>query len=129
MKHRVSSFVLIVTLVGTTGVWLLRPSALAQLRDHTDAGDRVDGTHARAVSIWYVDDDAAGGDGTSWASAFKYLQDALGAAAADDSVYVAGGTYFPDENTAQPGGSGDQAATFHLISGVSLLGGRPGQRR
>ena len=34
---------------------------------------------AQAQTVYYVDDDAPlGGDGTSWSTAFKFLQDALG---------------------------------------------------
>lgn len=43
--------------------------------------------------VWYVDDDAAGGDGTTWATAFQHPQDAVDAASEGDEVWVAGGTY------------------------------------
>jgi hypothetical protein len=82
---------------------------------------------ASAGEIIYVDDDAsAGGDGTSWAAAFKYLQDALAAADANDEIRVAQGTYIPDQNSVNPGGSGDRLATFQLISGVAVYGGYAG---
>ena len=46
----------------------------------------------------YVDDNAsAGGDGASWASAHKYLQDALASAEYGDEIWVAEGTYKPDQ--------------------------------
>ena len=75
----------------------------------------------------YVDDDASlGGDGTSWATAYKYLQDGLGAAVSGDEVWVAEGIYKPDANTANPTGSGDREATFQLINGVAIRGGYAG---
>jgi len=80
--------------------------------------------------IIYVDDDAAGaGDGTSWADACVYLQDAL-AEAADCSepveIRVAQGVYKPDRDSAHPGGTGDRKASFHLLEGVALKGGFAG---
>jgi hypothetical protein len=82
---------------------------------------------ASAGEIFYVDADASvGGDGASWAAAFKYLQDALAAADANDEIRVAQGTYIPDQNSVNPGGSGDRLATFQLISGVAVYGGYAG---
>lgn len=75
----------------------------------------------------YVDDDAnaQGADGTSWATAFKYLQDALAAAQLPDStitvIQVAAGRYRPDQGTSVT--LNDPHATFQLINGVSVLGG------
>ncbi len=73
----------------------------------------------------YVDDDAAGAqDGTSWAAAFRYLQDALVVASAGDEIRVAQGTYPPDRgggNTA-----GDRNATFRVPDGVTIKGGFAG---
>ncbi len=71
--------------------------------------------------VWYVNDDATGSNnGTSWANAFNLLQDALAVAAYGDQVWVAGGTYKPD----QGGGKipGDINATFDLADGVALRG-------
>jgi hypothetical protein len=71
----------------------------------------------------YVDADAAlGGDGTSWQKAFKYLQDAIQQTAAGrgDEIWIANGTYFPDE-----GGSvikGDRAASFRFPEGIRVYG-------
>jgi hypothetical protein len=73
----------------------------------------------------YVDDDAAGAqDGTSWASALRYLQDALTIARAGDEIRVAQGEYLPDRgggNTA-----GDRNATFRVPDGVTIKGGFAG---
>jgi len=78
--------------------------------------------------IIYVDDDAAGAnDGTSWANAYVYLQDAL--ADANDAsrpveIRVAQGVYKPDRGANQA--LGNREATFQLINGVTLRGGFAG---
>jgi hypothetical protein len=49
---------------------------------------------------FYVSDDASpGGDGSSWGSAFQYVQDALDQTVAgrDDEVWIEAGTYYPDD--------------------------------
>ncbi len=77
--------------------------------------------------IIYVDADASvGGDGSSWAAAFKFLQDALDDAASDDEIRVSQGIYTPDSNSDNPTGSGDREATFQLLNGVALKGGYAG---
>ena len=82
---------------------------------------------AQGQAIWYVDDDAPlGGDGTSWATAYTYLQDALAVAIDGDELHVAGGAYEPDRDDANPEGTGDRTATFQLISGVGMYGGYAG---
>ena len=71
-----------------------------------------------------------GGDGQSWATAYKYLQDALTAARNSGGtiteIWVAAGTYQPDRDAAEALGTGDRTATFSLISGVALRGGFAG---
>ena len=75
----------------------------------------------------YVDANAAGANnGTSWADAYNYLQDALVVASSGDEIWVAGGTYTPDSNSANPNGSGDRTATFQLINEVIIKGGFAG---
>ena len=85
-------------------------------------------TPAALSKIIHVDDDAPpGGNGSSWASAYQFLQDALEAAADLDKpveIWVARGTYRPDEGKNQA--QGNRAATFQLISGVTLRGGYAG---
>jgi len=66
---------------------------------------------------------AAGGNGNSWATAFKYLQDALGAAQAGDAILVAQGYYYPDRDSTHPQGTGDEASRFTLVSNVKMYGG------
>ena len=68
-------------------------------------------------------------DGSSWAKAYKYLQDALtdaNSTADVNEIWVAQGVYTPDTNSADPNGSGDRKATFQLINGVALKGGYAG---
>lgn len=77
----------------------------------------------------YVDDDAqAGGDGLSWDTAYRFLHDAI--ASVPDGwtteIHIAQGTYKPDQNEANPKGTGEREATFHLINGVALMGGYAG---
>lgn len=80
------------------------------------------------ASVLHVDDDApAGGNGTSWATAYRFLADALAdARAAGGSITeirVAGGVYRPDQSEAEPAGTGDRDASFELVEAASLRGG------
>lgn len=76
-------------------------------------------SHAEVI---YVDDNAsANGDGTSWASAHKYLQDALADAEYGDEIWVAEGTYKPDQGAGKT--AGDRASPFVLVNGVGMYGG------
>jgi probable HAF family extracellular repeat protein len=76
----------------------------------------------------YVDAIApAGGNGQSWATAFRSLQDALDLAAffpgVVQEIWVSQGRYLPSRQTI----AGDaHSATFRLIPGVSLYGGFSG---
>lgn len=82
-----------------------------------------------SAKIIYVDDDAPGGDGSSWGNAYKYLQEGLAKASSDPNVseiWVGQGTYLPDANSLVPDGTGDREATFQLVNGVALLGGYAG---
>ena len=82
---------------------------------------------ANGQTIWYVDDDAAlGGDGTSWETAFTYLQDALANTESGDEIHVAGGVYTPDRHETAMVASGRSSATFRLRSGVAVRGGYRG---
>ena len=83
---------------------------------------------ALAAKIIYVDDDAPPpGDGTSWETAFTYLQDALAEANSSPKpveIRVAQGIYTPDRGDDIT--LGDRYATFQLINGVKLKGGYAG---
>jgi len=67
-----------------------------------------------------------GGDGTTWATAYKYLQDALNTSTNGDEIHVAGGTYKPDLDEAGLVTPGNREATFQLVSGVEVYGGYRG---
>ncbi len=74
----------------------------------------------------YVDANATGANnGSSWEDAYNYLQDALTAAESNYEIWVAQGTYRPDEDSNEPNGTDDRYATFQLISDVAIYGGFP----
>lgn len=86
-------------------------------------------TTAQGVTI-HVDASAPlGGDGSSWDTAFRFLQDALDAAELSpgaDEIRVAQGLYRPDRDEPNPLGTGDRLATFGLLDDTTLLGGYVG---
>jgi hypothetical protein len=79
---------------------------------------------AAHANIVYVDANAAaGGDGTSWETAFNYLQDALDVTidGRGDQVWIAQGTYYPDDGANVT--EGDRLASFVIKNQVALYGG------
>ncbi len=64
----------------------------------------------------YVDASQTGGTGTSWATAYEDLQDALSTAVSGDEIWVKNGTYLPTSGT-------DRNISFQVPSGVKLYGG------
>lgn len=76
--------------------------------------------HISSAEVFYVDDDAAGGDGSSWSSAYRHLQDAIAVAQSGDEIWLAEGTYMPDDGAGL--NKADRTAFFEL-NGVSLYGG------
>ena len=79
--------------------------------------EKLRGLIAHHRKRYYVDDDATpGGDGETWKTAYRTVQDALAEAAAGKrdvtEILVAQGTYGPDEGESQT--TGDRAASFLL---------------
>jgi len=80
---------------------------------------------AASANILLVDAGAVGANnGTSWANAYQYLQDALAAAKPGDEIRVAQGVYKPDRGVGVT--SGDRNASFQLSGGVAIRGGYAG---
>ena len=75
-------------------------------------------------NIIYVNSNATiGGNGNSWETAFKYLQDALDVTTSrnGDQVWIAQGTYYPDDGANVT--EGDRFASFMIKDQVALYGG------
>ena len=60
-------------------------------------------------------------DGLSWVTPIKNLQTAIDLAVSGDQIWVAQGTYYPDEGTGQT--NDDRTSSFVLKSGVEIYGG------
>lgn len=72
----------------------------------------------------YVNAKAApGGKGTSWSSAYKFLRDALDHSVSGDQIFVAKGTYYPDDGAS--GFFGSRRMSFEL-KGQKIYGGFAG---
>lgn len=68
----------------------------------------------------FVDSAATGlNDGSSWANAYTELYTALDSASADDSIFIASGTYFPDTTLGR-------TAHFSLQKDLNVYGGFAG---
>ncbi|MCG3129598.1 MAG: hypothetical protein FLDDKLPJ_00332 [Phycisphaerae bacterium] len=78
----------------------------------------------QTYGLVYVDKDASGDDnGEGWDDAFTDLQDAFVLAAADNEVcevWVAGGTYKPDDCTNCD--ASDRMSSFTMVQGVAVYG-------
>lgn len=75
-------------------------------------------------SIRHVNLSASGAaHGRDWDNAFTDLQSALAAATWGDEVWVAAGTYVPDEGAGQTNNA--KASTFLLQDGIAIYGGFP----
>ncbi len=82
--------------------------------------------YSSAGTIYVDANSALGGDGTTWGTAYKYLQDALyKPPTSGDEIWVAEGTYKPDQDEGGNVTLGDRNATFELKEGVSFYGGFP----
>jgi predicted outer membrane repeat protein len=79
-------------------------------------------------SILYVNGDLDhGGNGLTWPTAYKYLQDALDYAESHSSVkdiLIAGGEYLPDINSiSHPNHTNNRSSSFNLRSNLAIYGG------
>lgn len=79
-----------------------------------------------AQTVWFVDDDAPPeGAGTSWATAFDDLQDALDDAEEGDEIWIAEGTYVPSVVVTSQYFPVPRE-TFRVGEGLTLYGGFAG---
>ena len=92
-----------------------------------NAEGRQEAWRAVLGRIAYVDRDATGANnGSSWADAYNFLQDALMFAAAGDEIRVAEGVYKPDDFALSDRPNREREETFRLINGVTIKGGYAG---
>jgi hypothetical protein len=103
--------------VGATATNVVRTSG-------TTGGGTQSNGFVQVVTRWHVNAAVgASGDGTSWATAFKTLREAIEAAGPGHEIWVAAGTYYPDEG---PGVTdNDRNASFVMKNGVAVYGGFP----
>jgi predicted outer membrane repeat protein len=88
-------------------------------------------TPVASAGTIYVDDDApAGGDGLTWNTAFRFLQDAIAFARQPinqvTEIRVAQGGYRPDQDELHPSGTHDVNAQFAAQGLSPILGGYAG---
>jgi len=75
--------------------------------------------------LFYVDSSATGNQsGKSWENAFNHLQNALAWASKDDTLWMASGTYFPDQGEGYQDDARD--ASFVIPDSVLVYGGFAG---
>ncbi len=72
---------------------------------------------ASVETIWFVDADNTTGTGTSWATAFPTVQEALAVVGNGEQIWVAEGTYTPGLS---------RSSTFNIPIGVRVYGGFDG---
>ncbi|MEZ4936506.1 MAG: LamG-like jellyroll fold domain-containing protein [Crocinitomicaceae bacterium] len=80
---------------------------------------------ASFANVIYVDLNASGfNDGSSWANAYTNLQDAITNSVYNDTIWVAAGTYYPDQGVGYT--DNDRSAYFNLKDSLTILGGFAG---
>ena len=110
---------------GTTRTWAFLPVMIVAV-----TGLLSDFSYAQPDNVVLVDVDNAPicGDGASWSTAFAHLQDAIEVASADQlltEIWVAEGTYFPDDTCADPD-SGETDVSFMMETELAIYGGFDG---
>lgn len=82
-----------------------------------------------SATVLRVDDESTAGtpDGSTWALAYKYLQNALDDAQSGDEIWVREGTYYPDDGDNVT--SGEKTESFALETGVAIYGGFDGNEQ
>jgi predicted outer membrane repeat protein len=83
----------------------------------------VSGGNLNAKTLYVNAKAAPGGKGTSWSSAYKFLRDALDHSGNGDQIFVAKGTYYPDDGAS--GLFGSRKMSFEL-KGQKVYGGFAG---
>lgn len=105
--------------------WMQRFSCRGELHKWAALATVVLAAAAADAKTVYVNNAiVTSGNGTSWATSFKYLRDALASTASGDQIWVAKGTYFPDDTTGpdQVALFGNREASFD-IKGQEIYGG------
>ena len=94
-----------------------------------DCGCGIDESDCQSSTL-YVDAAALpGGNGRSWATAFRFLQDALAVAQVGATIRVAQGIYTPDQAETVHIDAGDRSVSFELTTALELQGGYAGAAR
>jgi len=83
-----------------------------------------DPAKAACGGIVYVSPSGNNTTGCSWTNAFTTIQSAIAVATSGDQIWVAAGTYYPDEGTGQV--NNDRNSAYALTAGVSIYGGFTG---
>jgi predicted outer membrane repeat protein len=79
----------------------------------------------RADNIYFVSMQGSDAQvGTSWNTAFQTVQKALSVAQEGDEIWIAQGTYYPDEGPGQDNNA--TTATFNVGNGIKMIGGFSG---
>jgi Protein of unknown function (DUF1573) len=78
---------------------------------------------AEAKTVYVNNAIANSGDGATWSTSYKYLQDALANTVAGDAIYIARGTYYPDKGAKAI--FGNRKESF-VLKGQTLFGGFAG---
>jgi len=108
----------------TAGTYTVNFTASNEASEDT-ASCSVEVSETSTSDVYYVNADATGNEtGGTWENAYVHMQDALLNAEDGDEVWVAEGTYYPDQGEGQT--EDDRNASFVLVSGVGVYGGFEG---